>query len=171
MIQALGCAMFEQLAGQHAPVASRREIGVSARHEHDGDTRCGPNGVWKHARMLSRDTSLLRDRDESAPFVAFAWIGPCLRAVAFARRTSKWPQPQSSRPHDPQIEHTINPLKAAWRRFGTPVLVVLMALAIALTHDAQLERVGRRTHRSGHQRRVRPPRCHAARHEGRRARA
>ena len=33
----------------------------------------------------------------------------------------------------PEIEHTINPLKAAWRRFGTPVLVVLMALAIALT--------------------------------------
>ena len=33
----------------------------------------------------------------------------------------------------PEIEHTINPLKTAWRRFGTPVLVVLMALAIALT--------------------------------------
>ena len=33
----------------------------------------------------------------------------------------------------PQIEHTFNPLKAAWRRFGTPVLVVLMAVAIALT--------------------------------------
>ncbi|HJZ73381.1 MAG TPA: HlyD family secretion protein [Vicinamibacterales bacterium] len=33
----------------------------------------------------------------------------------------------------PEIEHTINPLKSAWRRFGTPVLVVLMALAIALT--------------------------------------
>jgi membrane fusion protein (multidrug efflux system) len=33
----------------------------------------------------------------------------------------------------PQIEHTSNPLKAAWLRFGTPVLVVLMALALALT--------------------------------------
>src|SRR4030095_2568563 len=33
----------------------------------------------------------------------------------------------------PQIEHTSNPLKAAWLRFGTPVLVLLMALAIALT--------------------------------------
>jgi membrane fusion protein, multidrug efflux system len=33
----------------------------------------------------------------------------------------------------PEIEHPINPLKTAWRRFGTPVLVVLMALAIALT--------------------------------------
>ena len=33
----------------------------------------------------------------------------------------------------PEIEHTINPLKTAWGRFGTPVLVVLMALAIALT--------------------------------------
>jgi membrane fusion protein (multidrug efflux system) len=33
----------------------------------------------------------------------------------------------------PEIERTINPLKTAWRRFGTPVLVVLMALAIALT--------------------------------------
>ena len=32
-----------------------------------------------------------------------------------------------------EIEHTINPLKAIWRRFGTPLLVVLMALAIALT--------------------------------------
>src|SRR5262245_58949243 len=30
-------------------------------------------------------------------------------------------------------DHAINPLKTAWRRFGTPVLVVLMALAIALT--------------------------------------
>jgi DHA2 family multidrug resistance protein len=33
----------------------------------------------------------------------------------------------------PEIEHTINPLTSAWRRFGTPVLVVLMALAIGLT--------------------------------------
>ena len=33
----------------------------------------------------------------------------------------------------PGIEHPINPLKTSWRRFGTPVLVVLMALAIALT--------------------------------------
>jgi membrane fusion protein, multidrug efflux system len=33
----------------------------------------------------------------------------------------------------PEIEHTVNPMKTAWRRFGTPVLVVLMALAIALT--------------------------------------
>jgi membrane fusion protein, multidrug efflux system len=33
----------------------------------------------------------------------------------------------------PQIEPTSNPLKAAWLRFGTPVLVVLMALALALT--------------------------------------
>jgi membrane fusion protein (multidrug efflux system) len=31
------------------------------------------------------------------------------------------------------IEHTISPLKATWRKFLTPVLVVLMALAIALT--------------------------------------
>jgi membrane fusion protein, multidrug efflux system len=33
----------------------------------------------------------------------------------------------------PKIEHTINPLTAAWRRFGTPVLVLLVALAIAVT--------------------------------------
>ena len=33
----------------------------------------------------------------------------------------------------PGIDHTINPLKVGWRRFGTPILVVLMALAIALT--------------------------------------
>jgi membrane fusion protein (multidrug efflux system) len=33
----------------------------------------------------------------------------------------------------PQIEPTSNPLKAAWLRFGTPVLVLLMALGIALT--------------------------------------
>ena len=32
----------------------------------------------------------------------------------------------------PQSEPTINPLKTTWRRFGTPLLVVLMALAIAL---------------------------------------
>jgi membrane fusion protein (multidrug efflux system) len=31
------------------------------------------------------------------------------------------------------VEHTSNPLKGAWSRFGTPVLAVLMALAIALT--------------------------------------
>ena len=33
----------------------------------------------------------------------------------------------------PQSEPTISPLKTTWRRFGTPLLVVLMALAIALT--------------------------------------
>jgi membrane fusion protein, multidrug efflux system len=33
----------------------------------------------------------------------------------------------------PQVEQTVNRPKAAWRRFGTPVLIVLMALAIALT--------------------------------------
>ena len=74
--------------------------------------------------------------------------------------------PVVAAPH-PEIEHTINPLKTAWRRFGTPVLVVLMALAIARHADAQLERVGRRTRRSSHRRCVRSPRCHAARHEGR----
>ena len=40
--------------------------------------------------------------------------------------------PSVAAPH-PQVEHTINPLKAGWLRFGTPVLVLLMALAIALT--------------------------------------
>ncbi len=33
----------------------------------------------------------------------------------------------------PNIEPTANPLKATWRKFVTPVLIVLMALAIALT--------------------------------------
>jgi membrane fusion protein (multidrug efflux system) len=33
----------------------------------------------------------------------------------------------------PQSEPTISQLKTTWRRFGTPLLVVLMALAIALT--------------------------------------
>jgi membrane fusion protein (multidrug efflux system) len=33
----------------------------------------------------------------------------------------------------PEVEHTSNPLKTAWLRFGTPILVLLMALAIALT--------------------------------------
>ena len=33
----------------------------------------------------------------------------------------------------PEVEHAINPLQTAWRRFGTPLLVVGMALAIALT--------------------------------------
>ena len=33
----------------------------------------------------------------------------------------------------PQIEHANNPLKAAWLRFGTPVLILLMAVAIAYT--------------------------------------
>jgi membrane fusion protein, multidrug efflux system len=32
-----------------------------------------------------------------------------------------------------EVERPINPLKAAWRRFGTPVLILLMALAIAIT--------------------------------------
>jgi membrane fusion protein (multidrug efflux system) len=40
--------------------------------------------------------------------------------------------PSVAAPH-PEIEHTINPLQTAWRRFGTPLLVVVMALAIALT--------------------------------------
>src|SRR5262249_3406671 len=33
----------------------------------------------------------------------------------------------------PQIEPTTTRLKTGWRRLGTPVLVMLMALAIALT--------------------------------------
>jgi membrane fusion protein (multidrug efflux system) len=33
----------------------------------------------------------------------------------------------------PEIEHESNPVKTAWRRVGTPVLIVFMALAIALT--------------------------------------
>jgi len=33
----------------------------------------------------------------------------------------------------PAAKKTINPLKAAWPRFGTPLLIVLMALAIAVT--------------------------------------
>jgi len=40
--------------------------------------------------------------------------------------------PVAADPH-PQIEHTVSPPKAAWLRFGTPVLVVLMALALAIT--------------------------------------
>jgi membrane fusion protein, multidrug efflux system len=40
--------------------------------------------------------------------------------------------PVVAAPH-PEIERTTNQPKAAWRRFATPVLVVLMALAIALT--------------------------------------
>jgi membrane fusion protein (multidrug efflux system) len=33
----------------------------------------------------------------------------------------------------PKIEPTISPLKSAWLRFGTPALILLMALAIAIT--------------------------------------
>ena len=36
-------------------------------------------------------------------------------------------------PERPEVEHRPSPVKGAWRRFGTPVLVLLMALAIALT--------------------------------------
>ena len=36
-------------------------------------------------------------------------------------------------PQRPEVGHTASPVKAAWRRLGTPVLVLLMALAIALT--------------------------------------
>jgi membrane fusion protein, multidrug efflux system len=36
-------------------------------------------------------------------------------------------------PQRPEVGHTPSPVKAAWRRLGTPVLVLLMALAIALT--------------------------------------
>src|SRR5262245_17563961 len=36
----------------------------------------------------------------------------------------------------PEIEHPINPLKTAWRRFGTPVLVVLMALTLTRNWNA-----------------------------------
>jgi membrane fusion protein (multidrug efflux system) len=40
--------------------------------------------------------------------------------------------PVVAAPH-PESERTISPLKTTWRRFGTPLLIVLMALAIALT--------------------------------------
>jgi membrane fusion protein, multidrug efflux system len=33
----------------------------------------------------------------------------------------------------PKIEPTVSPLKSAWLRFGTPALILLMALAIAIT--------------------------------------
>src|ERR1700704_3066684 len=66
------------------------------------------------------------------PHAGRSWIGPCLRAMAFERRTIEMATPSVAAPH-PEIEHTINPLKTVWRRFGTPLLVVLMALAIALT--------------------------------------
>jgi membrane fusion protein (multidrug efflux system) len=53
--------------------------------------------------------------------------------MAFARRTFDMATAPVAAAPSPQIEHTINPLKTIWQRFGTPVLVVLMALAIALT--------------------------------------
>jgi membrane fusion protein, multidrug efflux system len=33
----------------------------------------------------------------------------------------------------PAVDHPSNPLRAAWQKFGTPLLVVLLALALALT--------------------------------------
>src|SRR4029453_14745813 len=42
------------------------------------------------------------------------------------------PQVEQTAPRPP-VEQTVSLPKAAWRRFGTPVLVVLMALAIAIT--------------------------------------
>src|SRR5688572_16165099 len=32
-----------------------------------------------------------------------------------------------------EVEHAISPFKASWRKLGTPVLVLLMGLAIAIT--------------------------------------
>lgn len=36
-------------------------------------------------------------------------------------------------PQRPEVEHAPSPVKSAWRRLGTPLLVLLMALAIAVT--------------------------------------
>ncbi len=43
------------------------------------------------------------------------------------------PRPESAPTTRPASAPAISPRKAAWRRFGTPLLIVLMALAIALT--------------------------------------
>src|SRR5262249_14957906 len=85
-----------------------------------------------HARMERYSAHAWYFANATA-FVARVWIGPCLRAVAVARRTFEMATAPIVAAPRPEIEHTINPLKSAWRRFGTPVLVVLMALAIALT--------------------------------------
>src|SRR5262245_784470 len=53
--------------------------------------------------------------------------------MAFVRRRLEMATGSIVAAPRPQIEPTISPLKTLWRRFGTPLLVVLMALAIALT--------------------------------------
>jgi membrane fusion protein (multidrug efflux system) len=53
--------------------------------------------------------------------------------MPFVRRTFDMATaPVVAAPH-PESEPGISPLKTTWRRFGTPLLVVLMALAIAFT--------------------------------------
>src|ERR1700752_1792754 len=53
-------------------------------------------------------------------------------AIARARRTLEMATTAVNTPQR-DVEHLINSLKSAWRRFGTPVLILLMAFAIVLT--------------------------------------
>jgi hypothetical protein len=52
MIQAVGCAVFEQLAGQHAPFARRRESAFLPGTNTIATRADYPDGVWKYAGML-----------------------------------------------------------------------------------------------------------------------
>src|SRR5262245_28151008 len=65
-------------------------------------------------------------RTPTGSVLAFEWWRSVRRTLAMATDTIV------AAPH-PKSEPAISPLKTTWRRLGTPLLVVLMALAIALT--------------------------------------
>ena len=63
------------------------------------------------------------------------------------------------------VEHPPSRLKPAWQKYGTPLIVLLLAIAIIVTITRNWNgwEGGRR--RAGHQRRVRSWRSHAAQHQ------
>src|SRR6185503_2613056 len=70
-------------------------------------------------------SAVLCRRTPSGSVLAFR-RGSCTEDVRMATGSS------AAAPH-PESTPAISPLKTAWQRFGTPLLVVLMALAITLT--------------------------------------
>src|SRR5262249_14734049 len=131
--RAVCCVMFEQLAGQHtlgADGATRCFCG----HKHKARARRLPRACVETCTRDCGDTARMPSGSRApstSPHVI--WTGPCLRAVAFVGRMLEMATGSIVAAPRPESEPRISLLKTTWRRFGTPLLVVLMALAIALT--------------------------------------
>ena len=100
-----------------------RRAGAGGRHAGAGDVECTACALIRCVKTRTRgcaDTVRLPSASRAPPFAHAIWIGLCARTLAFVRRTSEMATAPIVAAPRAEIEPTINPLKAAWRRFGTP---------------------------------------------------